>query len=361
MPDYYKILGLNKYASQQEIKAAYRRLAFKYHPDKNPGNPDSNTTFILIQKAYDVLSDPVSKERYDNGIFYELSHENTMHRARRRPPPHFYAHAATRQKISYSRKDYILATVVVALIIIIAVAFPVYMLQRSSQNFYEKAIMNYATGRYYTALQNVDLSIQIMSTTNAEACTLASVILVHKLKKYDFAQRYIKKGLEYEPTDSLMSELHYLDGLCFAEMKKPKLAVAEFKKVKNYSNAYDSSLFRTATIYALQLDSADTAYALLNKLTVRNPRFYKAYYFQGIILERQEKYHRSYDVFRQLTKRPLLRAASLYHLAKAEIELNMPDSACIHLKEASKYNLIEAKQLMNLYCKHESIFLSPYD
>jgi curved DNA-binding protein len=63
--DYYKILGVSKTASEKEIKAAYRRLAKKHHPDINPGNKEAEARFKEIGEAYDVLSDKEKRKRYD--------------------------------------------------------------------------------------------------------------------------------------------------------------------------------------------------------------------------------------------------------------------------------------------------------
>ena len=67
MKDYYKILGLNKNATEDEIKKAYRKLAKKWHPDKNRNNPKAEEKFKEIQEAYEILSDPKKKETYDFG------------------------------------------------------------------------------------------------------------------------------------------------------------------------------------------------------------------------------------------------------------------------------------------------------
>jgi len=63
--DYYKTLGVEKDATQEEIKKAYRRLAMKYHPDRNPGDKSSEDKFKVITEANEVLSDPEKRKKYD--------------------------------------------------------------------------------------------------------------------------------------------------------------------------------------------------------------------------------------------------------------------------------------------------------
>ena len=63
--DYYEVLGVAKNATQDDIKKAYRKLALKYHPDRNPGDKDAEEKFKEAAEAYSVLSDPDKKSRYD--------------------------------------------------------------------------------------------------------------------------------------------------------------------------------------------------------------------------------------------------------------------------------------------------------
>jgi molecular chaperone DnaJ len=66
-PDYYKVLGVGKNASDEEIKKSYRKLARQYHPDRNPGDKKAEERFKEISQAHDILSDPEKRKAYDRG------------------------------------------------------------------------------------------------------------------------------------------------------------------------------------------------------------------------------------------------------------------------------------------------------
>ena len=79
MSEYYEILGLNKNATQEEIKKAYRKLAIKYHPDKNKDDPNAEQKFKEIAEAYGVLSDEEKRKIYDKYGKKGLENNGGMH------------------------------------------------------------------------------------------------------------------------------------------------------------------------------------------------------------------------------------------------------------------------------------------
>ncbi len=70
MTNYYHVLGLSENATQAEIKAAFKRQAVKFHPDKHPGKPEMEEKFKEVNQAYQTLSDQYEKARYDLKLKY---------------------------------------------------------------------------------------------------------------------------------------------------------------------------------------------------------------------------------------------------------------------------------------------------
>jgi DnaJ-related protein SCJ1 len=76
--DLYKVMGLTRNASQNDLKKKYRELTKIYHPDKNKGNKDASAKFTEIAEAYEILSDPKKRRKYDRGGMDAVNNENNQ-------------------------------------------------------------------------------------------------------------------------------------------------------------------------------------------------------------------------------------------------------------------------------------------
>ena len=73
---WYEILGLDTSAGEEEIKKAYKKLAMKYHPDRNPGDAAAETKFKEVKEAYEMLTDPIKRQQYEQAKAQEAAHAN---------------------------------------------------------------------------------------------------------------------------------------------------------------------------------------------------------------------------------------------------------------------------------------------
>ena len=78
--DCYEVLGISKSATEKEIKKAYKKLAMKYHPDRNPDNPVAEESFREVKEAYEILNDPESRQSFDD--YGHRAFENGQPRSR---------------------------------------------------------------------------------------------------------------------------------------------------------------------------------------------------------------------------------------------------------------------------------------
>ncbi|HEY9114256.1 MAG TPA: DnaJ C-terminal domain-containing protein [Bacteroidales bacterium] len=101
--DYYKVLGISKNATQEEVKKAYRKLARKHHPDLNPNDKEAHKRFQQINEANEVLSDPEKRKKYDQ-YGKDWKHAEHFENARQQQSSGQYQHQAGGQ--SFSEEDF---------------------------------------------------------------------------------------------------------------------------------------------------------------------------------------------------------------------------------------------------------------
>jgi len=248
---YYEILGIAKEAKQAEIKSAFKRLALKHHPDKNPNNPQSEEAFKKINEAYQTLSDGNKRWAYNQKLYaqqaqYRTQPTETPRQTPNQTPnsPHFSTQANAKSFNKYSgaasntsagdysnqgkyyeeaipRKkerasdSYILALTLFVIIATGALLFGFMMNKIAAKDHYTTAISLYETEDYPKALIQLNMAIEFQEDYT-EAYILRGDINL-KLERYSRALPDFNKAIKLSKTPD--NELINKRNICRTKIK----------------------------------------------------------------------------------------------------------------------------------------------
>lgn len=355
---FYDVLGIGRKATALEIRSAYYRLALQYHPDKNPGDPAAQERFIAISDAYRVLSDKGLRRQYDLSLEYGNSfrEQPVIHQAApRRPPPPEYYRRRYQETVEYSRRTYMYGALFGLLLVALVILIPYFLLRTSSSRHYELAWSNYQHQQYPAALENIRYAIRDFGNWNAEACLLAGMILTDHLPRYDQALRYLNRGLDFNPDDSVAASLHYVRGRCLELLHRYDEAVASYSSVGNTPPFGDSALFRQAMVMGLVQEEHGQAIAILRDLVIRQPGFDAARYYLAYALAQSGREEEALGEYAFLVRKHFEVAACEYHMGRIQLRLGKTAEACDHLRAAAALHLTEAIDLYQRHCAADSL------
>lgn len=249
MLDYYQILGVNKSASAEQIKAAYKKMAKLYHPDKNRNDPHAEEVFKRINAAYQTLSDATKKSYYDyttsaaaaaqsaastqsytttrtqqqayqrNGTTYKAS--GTYYQPSSK---HKYAHIPLRV-----RRALHIASAIVGIAILI---FGVYLYEVaphiSARYSYKEALALVAEHKYQEALKKLNHAV-IYYPQLVEAQMLKADLSFRVFKDYSGAYANYSEAIKYSQ-DTLPSQVFFLRGMAAFKAKSYRRAMEDFSQ-----------------------------------------------------------------------------------------------------------------------------------
>jgi curved DNA-binding protein CbpA len=215
--NYYEILEISPSAKLAEIKVAYKKLAFKYHPDKNPGNHIAEEKFKEVNSAYQVLSNEEKRLQYD---FILLQHQfNRYNKATPTPPPYFRSgNKGTKRPFNYKstpqptpRENNIATFYAFSLVIIVALsvlvfhrAIKYYRQGNEEKNYaryvtlYKEAHQNYMKGYYSIALNQLErIQDKNFSEPNSDLLFKQILAEVKNAANYYYQARDYKKAIDF--------------------------------------------------------------------------------------------------------------------------------------------------------------------
>lgn len=357
--DYYQILGVDRSASEKDIKLAYRKLAKKYHPDKNLGNKEAEDKFKQITEAYNVLSNASHKAIYEfsdnspnqpwvNTFTFE-DHLNNSQNSKNKSGTFSYYKSDTSRKSS--KKTKILAGSTIFIVVLILGLIGYTMVNYSSRYYYGVGIEHYNEKKYSAALDNLESSLTLFGTNNTAAFLLIGKILTHQYHDYNRAIYYIDKGLAIAGNNNIKAELYYLKGKCLKNQKKFRSAYVNYKLAAVMDLRLDSLYHDLAELNCFVFKNYEDAIKYFNTLMNINPSFSDGYLGRAFSYQKIGEHQKAVTDLKHYIKDDTNNGTAFYLKGISEVALNHPKTACSDFQKAVNLNIKGASQLMSRHCK----------
>lgn len=355
----YSILGVSHTAPAQEIKLAYKRLALKYHPDRNPGDARAEELFKIVNAAYQTLSNPNKRARYDLRLQYlreqrqaiqqHQPYYNPRYRQTRQPAPvseRYYQNIPRREERRFGRKDLYITLGFFAFMFVFSVLLKSTMDYITGEDRYKTALSYIEHGKYSSAHSLLTDAIYFRPK-HADAYLTRASIEMNVYENYRSAVEDLNQviALQEKPT----AEAYLMRGKCHAKLTHYKQAEKDFGQ----------ALELDSTLYAARLDRGEVRLFYLQKYepaivdftdflahTSKGESWANALTFRGFGYYKTGNYTASEADYRQVLHADNTNGRVFYLLGRTELEQAQPDSACAHFNEA--YRLGYSAALLEL-------------
>lgn len=363
MDSLYSILGLPNFASDEDIKRAFRSLALLYHPDRNPDNVEAEEKFKMLNDAYQILSNPEKKRRYDEILLYGgyryaypfNREETTTETPQQERYQRQYAYRETvyqRWKIERGKQEkqsIIWAIGIVAYIFIIVKALFVFYARLE----YFNATQAYQEKQYEKALQHLRNS---NGTDNeyARAYFLAGQIYMEKFDYNGEAVANFTLGFEY--SYQIPTEYYFKRGMAYTYLKEENFAESDFRVVLQREPSYDKHITKIlAEAYYMRFRNYDKAIVQYKKYLTYEPKFSEAYQNLGMMYKEKEQYNQAITNFTKFIGFQQDNSEILYERALCYLYTQDIESCCTDWQKVKKLNTTIKDGSLDFFCKQDSV------
>lgn len=346
----YEVLGVSKTASEEEIRSAYKKLAKKYHPDKHAGNPVYEEHFKKINAAYQTLSNPDKRRRYDLKLEY-ISQQRTTRPSS--PKNHPASTFRKTQKASIDpeqekkfKKYAIIAISFIVLFICGALWFYHYMNKVSAKHHLAEAKKKEASKYYVSALQEYSIAIKFDEDLH-DAYEGRGDIRIQLFKDYEGASEDYSKALEKEEKDF---QLYFKRAKSFLQIKVYERGVQDLDSAIALNSSYDSLYFYRAEVNHFIKQDFKKAIPDYERIIRLNKDFSDAWMGRALCFQSLGEYQKSISDFNELIRMIPEQGDVFYYRAFSKMGLKDTSGACTDWFEAERLNFSQAREAINTYC-----------
>ncbi|SIT89601.1 J domain-containing protein [Pontibacter indicus] len=360
----YSILGVDPTATAQEIKLAYKRLALKYHPDRNPDNARAEELFKVVNDAYQTLSDPGKRARYDMRLQYlreqrqairqHQPYHNARYRQTRPPAPvseRHYQNIPRREGRRFVRKDLYITLGFFAFMFVFSVLLKSTMDYITGEDRYKTALSYIEHGKYSSAHSLLTDAIYFRPK-HADAYLTRASISMNVYENYRSAVEDLNQVIALQDRPS--AEVFMMRGKSLAKLEKYMEAERDF----------GIALTLDSTLHTAQLDRGEVRLFYLQKYepaiadftsflryTSKGESWANALTFRGFGYYKTGNYAASEADYRQVLQADNANGRVYYLLGRTELEQAQPDSACAHFNEAYRLGYSAAVLELRANCR----------
>lgn len=346
----YELLGISPLSTQKDIKNAYKTLAKKYHPDKNPNSPWHEEQFKLVNQAYQVLSNEERRSAYDLKIAYQNAYPSASPQTPYSPPPRKNTGAkkpTTKTSPKTERKIYF--GVVVFFIIFGIAGYFVYqfMNQFSAEEAFKKGEEEFLLKNYVEAFEFYSEAISF-NDKHTDAYEKRADTRIAGINDYAGASRDYTNALT--KTIHPSGALYFKRAKCYVQLKKFNFAQADLDSALQLNPSLDSAYYYKAELYYVE-ESYKNAIKAYTTFLKKNTTAYDAYLNRGYSYVQEKKYSEAMKDFDLLIQSNIYAAESYYYKAFIHFELQDSTQGCKALSYAALFGVGAATEAQKRYCR----------
>ncbi|WP_302467593.1 tetratricopeptide repeat protein [Pontibacter vulgaris] len=361
--NYYIVLGVSRTATTQEIKLAYKRLALQYHPDRNPGNARAEEQFKLVNTAYQTLSNPSKRARYDLKLQYvseqrrvvqPQSYYDPRYNHTREPASvseRYYHKRPVMQEQRFSRRDAYITAAFVACLLLFSLLLKVVMDYVAGEDKYKTALSYMADGKYSSAHSLLTDAIYFRPK-HADAYLTRASIELNVFEDYQDALQDLNQAIALQ--DNVPAETYYMRGKCYQKLSQFKLAEQDFSRTLHLDSTLYAAHLERGEVRLFYLQNYKLAIADFTAFLKRShsgESWSKALTFRGFGYYKLGDYTLSEADYRRVLDVDNSNGRVYYLLGRTELEQQFADSACVHFKNAYRLGYTAAMLELSANCQ----------